>query len=265
MICAAIVVGVGGGRLAPHDPNEIDLISSYAPPSFLEGGTTNHLLGTDATGRDILSRLIVAVRMSLVLCLAALLLSAVLGGAFGVAAGYVGGWFESLCMRIVDIMLSLPTLLLALLLALTLGPSGWTVVGVLVLTLWARFARVIRGSTREIRGREFVQYARVAGRSHFWIVRRHIVPHILNTLVAFATLQLGITMLLEASLSYLGASIPPPTATLGRMVQDGQGALELAWWVSIIPATAILILVLAFNRLGDWLRDVLDPTLRQGA
>jgi peptide/nickel transport system permease protein len=262
-----ILLGVGfavaGDAVAPHSPTEINLALSYQPPVFVAGGSPRYLLGTDGEGRDILSRVIVGTRISLALTAMALVISVAVGTSLGVVAGYFGGWADALVMRSVDAMLSLPTILLALMLALTLGPSYWTVVSVLVLVLWARYARLMRGVAKAVRERDFVAYAHISGRSHAWIMRRHILPHLVDTILVFSTLQIGLTILMEASLSFLGAGVPPPTPTLGQMVQDGRSVLELAWWVSVVPGVAIMLLVVAFNNFGDWLRDTLDPKLRQ--
>jgi len=262
-----IVLGLGlavaGNAITPHSPTEINLAMAYQPPAFVTGGSPRYLLGTDGEGRDILSRVIVGTRISLELTAVSIAISIVIGTSFGVVAGYFGGWADALVMRSVDAMLSLPTILLALMLALTLGPSYWTVVTVLVLVLWARYARLMRGVAKTVRERDFVAYARISGRSHGWIMQRHILPHLVDTILVFSTLQIGLTILMEASLSFLGAGVPPPTPTLGQMVQDGRSVLELAWWVSVVPGVVIMLLVVAFNNFGDWLRDTLDPKLRQ--
>ena len=263
IIALGIAIAVAGNAIVPHSPTEINLAMAYQPPFFVTGGSPRYLLGTDGEGRDILSRVIIGTRISLELTAAAIVISVAIGTSLGVVAGYFGGWVDALVMRSVDAMLSLPTILLALMFALTLGPRYWTVVLVLVLVLWARYARLMRGVAKTVRERDFVAYARISGRSHTWIMQRHILPHIVDTILVFSTLQIGLTILMEASLSFLGAGVPPPTPTLGQMVQDGRSVLELAWWVSVVPGVVIMLLVVAFNNFGDWLRDTLDPKLRQ--
>lgn len=263
IIALGLGFAVAGDAIAPYPPTEINLAMAYQPPVFARGGSPRYLLGTDGEGRDILSRVIVGTRISLELTAVAIVISVVVGTSLGVVAGYLGGWVDALVMRSVDAMLSLPTILLALMFALTLGPSFWTVVSVLVLVLWARYARLMRGVAKTVKERDFVAYARISGRSHAWIMQKHILPHLFDTIVVFSTLQIGLTILMEASLSFLGAGVPPPTPTLGQMVQDGRAVLELAWWVSVVPGVMIMLLVVAFNNFGDWLRDTLDPKLRQ--
>ena len=216
-------------------------------------------MGTDGEGRDILSRVIIGTRISLELTAAAIVISVAIGTSLGVVAGYFGGWVDALVMRSVDAMLSLPTILLALMFALTLGPRYWTVVLVLVLVLWARYARLMRGVAKTVRERDSSPMRGSRDAPTTWIMQRHILPHIVDTILVFSTLQIGLTILMEASLSFLGAGVPPPTPTLGQMVQDGRSVLELAWWVSVVPGVVIMLLVVVFNNFGDWLRDTLDP------
>jgi peptide/nickel transport system permease protein len=185
-----------------------------------------------------------------------------LGTALGLISGYFGGWVDSVLMRLVDISLSLPTILLALVLVAAVGPSFGTVIGVLVVLLWARYARLVRGETLAIKERDFIARARVAGASHARIMARYIFPNVVNSLIVLATLQVGYVILLESALSFLGAGLPRPTPAWGLMIADGRELIVTAWWVSMFPGLAIMLTVLALNLLGDWLRDHFDPKLR---
>jgi peptide/nickel transport system permease protein len=249
-------------QLAPYDPLQTSLSQRLAPPAFA-GGTEAHLLGTDKLGRDVLSRIIFGARVSLSVSLLVILVTATIGTALGILGGYLGGWVDSLLMRITDISLAFPGILIALLLAVTLGPSFTTVVLAISLLGWAPYARLIRGDVLKLRNADFVLQARIIGCSPMRIMLTHIFPNIVNPLLILATLSVGLIILVESALSYLGAGIPPPTATWGSMVSDGRGLIDTAWWISFFPGLAIGLVVLAGNFLGDWLRDRLDPRLRQ--
>jgi peptide/nickel transport system permease protein len=249
--------------LAPHDPLEGRLAHKLKPPVWLSGGSWEYPLGTDPLGRDLLSRLIFGARVSLSVSLVAIFIGGLVGTVLGLFAGYFGGWTDALIMRVVDVAFSLPTILLALVLAVVVGPSFETVIVIVALLLWARYARQVRGEVLSVRERDFVAQARIAGCSHLRIIFGHILPNVANTLIVLATLQVGYVILLEGTLSFLGVGIPPPTPAWGLMVATGRGLIVSAWWVSFFPGLAILVTVLALNLLGDWLRDRLDPRLRQ--
>ena len=248
--------------VAPYDPLKGSLAKRLMPPVWQEGGTMDHPLGTDKLGRDILSRLIYGARVSLIVSLVAIFVGGIAGTALGLVSGYFGGWVDAVLMRLVDISLSLPTILLALVLVAAVGPSFGTVIGVLVVLLWARYARMVRGETLSIKERDFIARARVAGASHTRIMARYILPNVVNSLIVLATLQVGYVILLESALSFLGAGLPRPTPAWGLMIADGRELIVTAWWVSMFPGLAIMLTVLALNLLGDWLRDHLDPKLR---
>ena len=227
------------------------------------GGESKYLLGTDKLGRDLVTRMIFGARVSLAVALLAIIFAGLVGTTLGLIAGYAGGWVDALIMRFVDIMLSLPSILLALVLVAAIGPSFTTVVAVIVMVFWSQYARQARGETLSLRERTFVERAQVAGASHFRILTKHILPNLFNSLVVLATLQLGAVIIFEASLSFLGAGIPRPTPAWGVMVADGRELIVANWWVSFFPGMCILLAVMSLNLLGDWVRDRLDPKMRQ--
>jgi peptide/nickel transport system permease protein len=226
-------------------------------------GSTKYLLGTDHLGRDMLSRIIHGARISLIIASITLGIGGAIGTTLGLGAGYFGGWVDELVMRIVDIFLALPLILVALVLVVALGSSFGLIVGVLVLFIWVRFARQIRGEVLQLKTTDYVALAKVAGASTPRILFVHLFPGIVNTLIVVATLQVSIVILAESGLSFLGAGVPPPTPAWGSMVANGRDVLADAWWISTMPGVAILLTVLSLNLFGDWLRDRLDPKLRQ--
>lgn len=259
MVLTALLADV----LTPYSPVDISLPDRLRPPFWEPGGSLAHPLGTDPMGRDLLTRMIYGARISLLVGLLGLLLGGGVGAVLGLIAGYAGGRVDAFLMRTTDTALSFPIILFAILLVVILGGSLLTVVLAVALVLWARFARVIRGEALSIRGRDFVALARVAGSSPLRIIVVHLFPNVLNTLVVLLSLQVGWVIIVEASLSFLGAGVPPPTPTWGSMIAEGRDYIASAWWVSFFPGLAILVTVLAFNLFGDWLRDWLDPRLRQ--
>ena len=257
-----VLPGLFAPYLAPHNPIRGSLRARLKPPMWVAGGAITHPLGTDKVGRDILSRIIYGARISLAVSIVAILVSGAVGTALGLIAGYFGGRLDALIMRLVDISLGLPVILLALVFVAAVGASFWTVVSVTAVLLWARYARQVRGETLGIRERDFIARARVAGASHARIMLRYIFPNVVNTLTVLATLQIGAVILLESALSFLGAGIPRPTPTWGSMISDGRDLIVVAWWIAMFPGLAIMLTVLSLNLLGDWLRDHLDPKLR---
>ena len=263
ILAVFIVTGIFAPLIAPHDPERGGLRERNLPPAWEEGGTTKFLLGTDHLGRDMLSRVIFGARISLVVCAVTLGVGMGIGVASGMAAGWYGGWIDEFLMRIVDIKLAIPTILLALVLVLALGQSFLIIVVVLAIAVWPRFARNVRGEVLQLKTMDFVALAKVAGASTPRILFIHIFPGLINTLIVLATLEIGIVILLESTLSFLGAGVPPPTPAWGSMVSDGRDRLAVAWWISTMPGLAIMLTVLSMNLFGDWLRDRLDPRLRQ--
>jgi peptide/nickel transport system permease protein len=248
--------------VAPYNAFDGDLSARLLPPFWAEGGSTEYILGTDKLGRDMLSRIIYGARVSLMVSLIAIFVGGIIGTALGLISGYFGGWTDAVIMRLVDISLSIPTILLALVLVAAVGPSFGTVVTVLIVLLWARYARLVRGETLAIKELDFIARARVAGATHIRIMLRYLFPNVVNSLIVLATLQVGYVILLESALSFLGAGLPRAQPAWGVMVADGRELIVTAWWVSMFPGIAIMMTVLSLNLLGDWLRDHLDPKLK---
>ena len=258
-----VVTGIAAPWIAPHDPERGNIRERTLPPAWSNGGSTQYLLGTDQQGRDMLSRVIYGARISLVVVVVALGVGAGLGVSLGLVAGWYGSWVDELVMRVTDIKLAIPTILLALVLVLALGQSFLTIVLVMAIAVWPRFARNIRGEVLQLKTMDYVALAKVAGASTPRLLAFHIFPGVINTLIVLSTLEVGIVILLESTLSFLGAGVPPPTPAWGSMVADGRDNMAIAWWISTMPGLAIMLTVLAMNLFGDWLRDTLDPRLRQ--
>ena len=263
IIAVFVLIALLAPLLSPGDPYEQSLRLRFRPPVWEERGSWAHPLGTDRLGRDMLTRIIWGSRVSLAVGALAVLLAGAVGATIGLVAGYYGGRVDAALMRVTDATLSFPVILLALILAVTVGPSFTNVVIAIAVILWARYARVIRGQVLTLMTLDFIAQARIAGAGAWRIITRHLLPNTLNTLVVLVTLQVGYVIIVEASLSFLGAGIPPPTPAWGSMIAEGRDFVTSAWWVSFFPGLAILLVVLAFNLLGDWLRDTLDPKLRQ--
>jgi peptide/nickel transport system permease protein len=263
LLVVLIVPAVFAERVSPYSPYEGQLTARLMPPAYAAGGSWAHPFGTDKQGRDILARMIYGARISLIVSLSAVLIGASVGTALGLTAGYFGGWVEQIINYWIDVFLSLPLILIALMLVAVLKPGLNTVIIVVSVLIWARYARQIRGETLSVKQRDFVARARVAGASHFRIIFKHLLPNVANTLIVLATLQVGTVILLEAGLSFLGAGIPRPEPSWGVMVADGRDLIVTAWWIAFFPGLAIAAVTLSMSLLGDWLRDQLDPRLRQ--
>ena len=269
VIPASILVMIGlvaifANVLAPHNPEIGSLVARFKPPFWQTGGSTKYLLGTDQLGRDVLSRLIFGARVSVVVGFTAVIFAGVVGTTLGILSGYLGGWVDQVIMRLTDTWLALPALTFAIFLAAIVGPSMWNIVLILGITYWTRYARVIRGEVLSLKEREFVRLAVVAGCSKWTIMWRHILPNIINTAIVLGTLMLGVVIIAEASLSFLGVGVPPPQPAWGLMLSDGkQGLMVGYWWLTVFPGCCIMLMVLSANLIGDWLRVKFDPQLRQ--
>jgi peptide/nickel transport system permease protein len=258
------IVAVFADQLAPHNPEVGSLVARFKPPFWQDGGSTKYLLGTDQLGRDVLSRLIFGARVSMVVGITAVVFAGVVGTLLGILSGYLGGWVDQVIMRLTDTWLALPPLVFAIFLAAIVGPSMWNIVIILGLTYWTRYARIVRGEVLSLREREFVRLAIVAGCSKWTIMARHILPNVINSAVVLASLMLGVVIITEATLSFLGIGVPPPQPAWGLMLSDGkQGLMVGYWWLTVFPGCCIMLMVLSANLLGDWLRVKLDPQLRQ--
>jgi len=259
-----VLTAVFADWLAPHDPTIGNLRARYYPPVWEERGSAEHLLGTDHMGRDVLSRLIHGSRISLVVATAAVLLAGVIGTTLGILSGFRGGWIDQVVMRLTDAWMALPTISFAILLAALLRPSEWNLVVILAAVYWTRYARVIRGEVLSLKERDFVRLAIVAGCSRTRIMSTHILPNIANSAIVMATLQFGVVIIAEATLSFLGVGVAPPQPAWGLMLFEGKSGLMTGfWWLSIFPGVCIMLVVLAANLLGDWFRVWSDPQLRQ--
>ena len=258
-----IVAALGAPLLATTDPIDQDLTVALKPPLWHADGSAQHLLGTDHLGRDVYSRLVYGARISLAISVLAALLGAAVGVAAGLIAGYAGGRADLVLMRIVDLNLAFPLILLALAVVALLGANLRNLVLVMAITTWMIYARVVRGMTLALRDQELIQAIRALGARDARIVVRHILPNVLPAVMVIWTLEVARVILMESALSFLGLGVPPPTPTWGRMLAEGRDYLTAAGWISVFPGLAIMVTVLGINFLGDGLRDLLDPRLRR--
>jgi peptide/nickel transport system permease protein len=259
-----LFVAIFANVLAPHDPEVGVLGERFRPPVWQQGGSEKFILGSDHLGRDVLSRLVYGARVSVVVGFTAVVVAGVLGTGLGILSGYLGGWVDQVIMRLTDSWLALPALTFAIFLAAVVGPSEMNIIIILGLVYWTRYARVIRGEVLSLKERDFVRLAIVAGCSKRTIMKRHILPNVLNSAIVLGTLMLGVVVVTEAALSFLGVGVPPPKPAWGLMLADGKkGLMAGYWWLTVLPGVCIMLMVLSANLLGDWLRVKLDPQLRQ--
>jgi len=258
------LVAIFANLIAPYDPTlPVKGAKMFDPPFWMEGGSAATPLGTDFQGRDILSRLIHGARVSLIVGLMGTLVAGSIGTAMGILAGYVGGWVDQIIMRVTDAWLALPAIVFAIFLAAMVGPSMWNIVVILGGIYWTRYARVIRGEVLTLREREYVKLAEIAGASRWRVIKRHILPNVLNTATVLASLTVGVVIIAEASLSFLGVGVPPPQPAWGLMLSEARSTLMAGqWWLTVFPGLCIALIVLATQLFGDWLRVRLDPQQR---
>jgi peptide/nickel transport system permease protein len=263
LLAPLIIFGFFGSIIAPHDPFHIDATARLLAPPWAGGSDWAYFLGTDHMGRDILSRLMVGARSSLIVAICGVALAGLIGVLAGMIAGYSGGGMDNLIMRIVDMQMAIPPLLLAVLLSAVLGGGLTAIIIVIAVSFWAPYARVIRGETLSIKERDFIALAKVAGCSQRRILLRHILPNLVSTIMVLASLQLGIAIMVEASLTFIGLGLQPPAVAWGLIIADGRIYISTAWWIPTFAGLIIMVTVLGANLMGDWLRDTLDPRLRQ--
>jgi peptide/nickel transport system permease protein len=256
-----LLVAALGPRLAPHDPNRQDLVGVRQPPVWA-GGTWRHALGTDSLGRDILSRLLWGARVALVVAVASAAISALVGVPVAVVAGYARGWVDTVLMRLVDVWMSIPAVLLAIALMAVLGLGLWKVVLAIVIVDWTRFARVVRGEVLALREREFVEAARAIGLSPLRVMVEELLPNLVPLIIVLASLEMAIAVGVEALLSFVGLGVEAATPSWGAMIAEGRGYLMVSWWGMVVPMLALVVAVVGFNLLGEGLRERLDPRLR---
>ncbi|ASV66946.1 MULTISPECIES: ABC transporter permease [Cytobacillus] len=259
IVLLIIFIAIFAKLLAPHDPNQINAAMMLKPPAWVEGGVTDYILGTDNLGRDILSRIIYGSQISLVVGVASVILAGIIGIFIGLVSGFYGGFLDNILMRIVDSFLAIPTILFALVILTVFGPSAFTLIVVLGVTNWVQYARLIRGEVLSLKEREFVRAARSMGVRDHKIILKHLLPNVISPFIVISTLSVATTIILEASLSFLGLGIQPPTISWGGILSDGRDYVATSWWLAAFPGLAITITVLGMIFLGDWLRDVLDP------
>lgn len=258
-----VLVAVFAPLLAPYDPAAMNISNALKPPIWMDDGVNEHILGTDNLGRDILSRIIYGSRVSLIVGILAVILAGSIGLVLGLLSGYYGGLIDILIMRLVDAFLAIPGILFALIVLAILGPNPLTVILVLGLTNWVTYARMVRGETLSIKERDYVSSARAIGAKDFRIITSYIFPNIISSFIVICTINIATTILMEASLSFLGLGVQPPDVSWGLMLSDGKDYLATSWWLATFPGIAITITVLGIIFLGDWLRDILDPRLHE--
>lgn len=263
ILAAIVIITIFAPAIAPHDPMKQDVYKQFLPPVWMDGGSLEHVFGTDYFGRDILSRLILGTRISIFVVCTALLISAVIGTAMGLIAGYAGGILDDIIMRISDALIAIPFMVVAIAFAVAVGSSALSVILIIVAFQWAIYARQIRAETLSLKKQDFVALAKIGGASDRWIIAKHIFPNIIPTVLVLITTHLGGLILWESTLSFLGVGLPPATPSWGTMISEGKNYILTKWWLSAIPGIVIVITVFATNVFGDWIRDRLDPKLRQ--
>lgn len=263
LLAVVVLACAFGPPLLGIDPDATDLLARFLPPVWSEGGMWRHPLGTDNLGRDILARILAGGRISLVVAICTVLVAVAIGLTLGVIAGYFGGRIDALIMRVGDLFLAYPFMLLTISVIAILGPSLSNLIIVLALSDWVTYARTVRGSVMSVKEKEFVTAARSIGARHASIIRRHIIPNVLSPVLVLGTVRAANYIIWESGLSFLGMGVPPPTPTWGMMLSEGRNYILEAWWLATLPGVAIMITILSINLLGDGLRDALDPRLKR--
>jgi peptide/nickel transport system permease protein len=258
-----IFTGIFGPFITPHDPMAVTLDKMLIPPVFQKGGDIAFPFGTDQLGRDILSRILLGARASLIVAVCAIILAGAAGSIVGLIAGYISGWADDVVMRVTDAQLSVPLILLAIVVIGIFGANLTTIVIVIAITSWPRYARLVRSETLVLKEEDFVSLSKIAGSSHFRILFRHILPNIIPSLIVLVTLDVPRVILFESALSFLGLGIQPPIPSWGGMIAEGRAYLTLAWWLTTLPGIVLVVTALSANITGDWLRDILDPSLQE--
>jgi peptide/nickel transport system permease protein len=263
ILMVIVAMALFSSWIAPYDPfAQIPWEARRGPLTHFDGSGRFVLLGTDHLGRDLLSRIVYASRVTLIVSFTAVVISGFIGVVLGVAAGYLGRWFDAVCMRLVDIFLAFPFELLALSIVAVTGPSLPVVVVVMAMRIWVVYARVVRGATLAVKEQDYVQAAIALGASELRVVLLHVLPNVLTPAIVIATLYVGRVILIESALSFLGIGVPASTPTWGGILGDGRSYIDTAWWIAFFPGLAIMITVLSVNLLGDWVRDYLDPRIQ---
>ncbi|MCR8631879.1 ABC transporter permease [Paenibacillus radicis (ex Xue et al. 2023)] len=262
IIVAIVFMALFAGVVAPHDPVKTSAAKRLLPPMWMDKGTADYPLGTDNLGRDVLSRIIYGSQISLLVGICAVAVAGTIGVILGLVSGYYGGWIDKVIMRTVDTFLAIPNILFILVILAVLGPGLSTLIFVIGITNWVKYARIIRSEVLSVKERDYVRAARSVGAKNYRIIVKHILPNVISSFIVVSTLSVATTIILEASLSFLGLGIQPPTVTWGGMLSDGRQYLATSWWVATFPGVAITITVLGIIFLGDWLRDVLDPRMK---
>lgn len=259
IVLMTVVVAIFAPQIAPFDPAQTNPVMMLKPPAWMEGGSSEHLLGTDNLGRDIFSRILYGSRVSLLVGVSAVIVAGLIGVVIGLIAGYYGGFLDNLLMRLVDSFLAIPNILLILVVISVFESGLITLILVIGFTNWVNYARIVRGEVLSVKEREFVRASKSIGTGNKTIILKHILPNIFSSFIVISTLSVAGTIILEASLSFLGLGIQPPAVSWGGMLSAGRDYLATSWWVATFPGIAITITVLGIIFLGDWLRDILDP------
>lgn len=259
IVAIATITAILAPLISPHDPVLIDTLNASLPPVWLEGGTSEYILGTDNLGRDVLSRVIYGTQVSLLVGTLAVVVAGAIGLVLGLVAGYYGGFIDNVLMRIVDAFLAIPNIMFMLVILGIFGPSLFTLIAVLGVTNWIMYARLVRGEVLSIKEMDYVMASRSIGSKNMKIIFKHVMPNVISSFIVISTLSVASIIILEASLSFLGLGVQPPTVSWGGMLSEGRDYLATSWWIATFPGIAITITVLGIIFLGDWLRDLLDP------